>query len=302
MKTVSVILTTYNSGSHIMEVIRSIQNQVGVNKEFNIELIVVDDCSIDNTQEILNSNNILFLCNNKNSGGPNKGRNMALNICRGDFICIADHDDVWFPNKISELLKVSNFAPIVSSGYTLHDITTNTKIERINSSNSEFIKYDKNKTFISKLTKNKIGQQTYLGSLMFSSSLKHFLFEEKYGMIDFDWVLNLFKDNTSIEVCKSLYDRRVEKKNLSLKQNYRINDYNHSLLTVSKYSDLFPSEVIISKKRINGSIARYYYLIGNMKNARKYFLKSKINLVCVLYLITTFVGHKFVRKHFNIFG
>ena len=302
MKIVSVILTTYNSGSYILEVIKSIQNQDGVNKEFNIELIVVDDYSTDNTKEILNSNNIFFLCNNKNSGGPNKGRNMALKICSGDFICIADHDDIWFPNKISELLKVSNFAPIISSGYTLHDLMTDKKTERINSSNSEFIKYDKNKTFISKLTKNKVGQQTYLGSLMFSCSLKHFQFEEKYGMIDFDWVLNLFKDNTSIEVCKSLYYRRVEGKNLSLKQNYRINDYNYSILTVSKYSDLFPFEVIMSKKRINGSMARYYYLTGNMKNARIYFLKSELNLVSVLYLITTFVGHKFVRKHFNIFG
>jgi len=43
-------------------------------------------------------------------------------------------------------------------------------------------------------------------------------------------------------------------------------------------------------------------LIGDVKNARKYLMKSTVNLISILYLITTFVGHKFVRKHFNIFG
>ena len=302
MISVSIILTTYNSGNQLLEVINSITNQHKVGIDFSIELIVVDDCSTDNTVEILIKNNIQFFSTNKNSGGPNRGRNIALKKCNGDFICIADHDDVWFPNKISELLKVSDVAPIITSGYTLFNIINNQKTKRIKSSSTSYVLYEKNKTFISKLTKMKSGQQTYLGSIMFSSSLKNVFFEEEYGMIDFDWVLRLFHNNSSVEVCKSLYLRMVKRNNLSLDETYRINDYKYSMKTVSDFSDQYPPQVKISKKRINGSMGRYYYLIGDMKNARKYLMKSTVNLISILYLITTFVGHKFVRKHFNIFG
>ncbi|MDC1062943.1 glycosyltransferase family 2 protein [Flavobacteriales bacterium] len=302
MISVSIILTTYNSGNQLLEVINSINNQYGVDIDFSIELIVVDDCSTDNTVEILIKNNIQFFSTNKNSGGPNRGRNIALKKCNGDFICIADHDDVWFSNKISELLKVSDVAPIITSGYTLFNLINNQKIKRIKSSSTSYVLYEKNKTFISKLTKMKSGQQTYLGSIMFSSSFKNVFFEEEYGMIDFDWVLRLFHNNSSVEVCKSLYLRKVKRNNLSLDETYRINDYKYSMKTVSDFSDQYPSQVKISKKRINGSMGRYYYLIGDMKNARKYLMKSTVNLISILYLITTFVGHKFVRKHFNIFG
>lgn len=302
MISVSIILTTYNSGNQLLEVINSITNQHKVGIDFSIELIVVDDCSTDNTVEILIKNNIHFFSTNKNSGGPNSGRNIALKKCNGDFICIADHDDVWFPNKISELLKVSDVAPIITSGYTLFNIINNQKTKRIKSSSTSYVLYEKNKTFISKLTKMKSGQQTYLGSIMFSSSLKNVFFEEEYGMIDFDWVLRLFHNNSSVEVCKSLYLRKVKRNNLSLDETYRINDYKYSMKTVSDFSDQYPPQVKISKKRINGSMGRYYYLIGDVKNARKYLMKSTVNLISILYLITTFVGHKFVRKHFNIFG
>ena len=44
--------------------------------------------------------NISFISTKKNTGGPNKGRNIAISQCKGDFICIADHDDIWFSNKI----------------------------------------------------------------------------------------------------------------------------------------------------------------------------------------------------------
>tara|TARA_B100000700_G_C14791522_1_gene736117 strand:- start:363 stop:917 length:555 start_codon:yes stop_codon:yes gene_type:complete len=173
---------------------------------------------------------------------------------------------------------------------------------RVKKSLENHIIYENNETFLNKLIKSKSGQQTYLGSIMFSSSLKHIFFEEEYGMIDFDWVLKLFHNNSSVELCKSLYLRNVEVKNLSLNEDYRINDYNYSLKIITEFSEKYPNEVRKSKKRINGSMGRYYYLMGNMKNARKYLLKSGLSIVSIIYLITTFVGHKFVRKHFNIFG
>lgn len=304
MKKVSVILTTYNSESQLQEVLDSINNQEGKGEIFDLELLVVDDCSVDNTRGILLDNGIKFQVTSKNTGGPNHGRNLALSRCSGDYICIADHDDIWFRDKVKKLLEVSHIAPIITSGYTLFDIPSLRKKNRVSSSKGsfEYLFYKQNETFLSKLRKSKVGQQTYLGSIMFSSVFKHILFEEEIGMVDFDWVLKLFHNQKSVEVCKALYLRRVEGSNLSLNEQYRINDYNYSLKTILSYKDKYPNSVRYSERRINGSMGRYYYLIGDTKLAREYFLKSGINLINLLYLITTFVGSKFVRKHFNIFG
>ena len=301
---VSVILTTYNSAKTIQEVVDSIHKQEGRDELFKLELLVVDDCSTDTTQSILSSNHINFVLTQQNTGGPNKGRNIALSKCTGDYICIADHDDIWFSNRIIQLLSVVHLAPVISSGYILSANSSVKEVSRVNNSidNSGYILYQKNETFISKLTKSKEGQQTYLGSILFHSSLKYILFEEECGMIDFDWVLKLFHNNRSVEVCSALYSRRVEDNNLSLNEQYRINDYYYSLESISIYKNDFPVQVKLSAKRINGSMGRYYYLIGKMKLSRKYLLKSTIGLKTILYLITSFVGSKIVKYFFNIFG
>ena len=69
-----------------------------------------------------------------------------------------------------------------------------------------------------------------------------------------------------------------------------------------KKIDAPAKEVNLSEKRINGSMGRYYYLTGNMNLSRKYLMKSSINIKTILYLITTFVGSKIVKRYFNIFG
>ena len=304
MKKVSVILTTYNSGDQLQEVIDSINNQEGKGELFELELLVVDDCSTDNTKDILVKNGVDFQKTSQNAGGPNHGRNLALKQCAGEFICIADHDDIWFSNKIKNLLAVSHIATIVTSGYVLSDVSSLRKEVRVSKSVDKkgYLEYEKNETFLSKLIKSKVGQQTYLGSILFHSSLKHILFEEECGMIDFDWVLKLFYNQKSVEVCSVLYLRKVEGNNLSLNEQYRINDYYYSLKTISVYKREYAAAVKCAEKRINGSMGRYYYLIGDMKLARKYLSKSTIELKTILYLITTFVGNKLVKKYFKIFG
>ena len=76
---------------------------------------------------------------------------------------------------------------------------------------------------------------------MFCSSLKHILFEEQYGMIDFDWVLKLFNNQKSVEVCDALYLRKVDSSNLSLNEQYRINDYHYSFKAILTYKNEYPS-------------------------------------------------------------
>lgn len=301
---ISVIITTYNSEQFISRTIQSILNQEKKDIDFELEIIVVDDCSTDNTKSIVKQyDNIVFIENKKNSGGPNKGRNIALQKCTGDYICIVDHDDEWLPLKMSKQLKLANNSYlIVSSSYLQYDITNNTETKRGNKSSEEYIIYKENETFINKLAKNKKGEKAYIGSLMFHHSLKNILFEEKYGMVDFDWMLKIFQNNKSIEITQPLYRRYFLGSNLSLNENYRKNDYEHSLNTVSAYQDVFPKLVKKSIKRINGSMARYYYYMGNTKKARTFFLKSEYNMKNFSYYITSFICPQLIKKHFNVFG
>ncbi len=302
MNKISVILTSFNGEKTIEKTIYSILNQTGINSDFTIELICIDDCSYDKTNEIINKFEVVTLSTTNNSGGPNAGRNIGLKKATGDYICIADQDDIWHKNKIIKLLPHLKHAPIVSSGYKLYDTSQNNEFTRGNKSESGYILYTENKTFIKRLTKSISGQSTYLGSIIFNKSLKNILFEEVYGMVDFDWMVQLFHNQKSIEVCEPLYTRNVDGNNLSLNESYREKDFDFSLNFIKKYISEYPKEVEIANKKIHGSRARYYYLVGNMKKARYYFLKSSLNLKTLAYYLTTFVGSKYVRRKFNVFG
>lgn len=302
MKKVSVILTTYNSAGTIETTLQTILNQRGVNAIFELEVVVVDDCSSDQTWDILGKSAVSRFRTERNSGGPNTGRNIGLNVASGDYICIADHDDSWENHRLVSLLPYLEKAPIVTSGYTLVDEVKNKNIVRKNSSDASHLFFSKNETFLKKLTKSLSGQNTYLGSIIFRKELKHILFEEHFGMVDFDWILRMFHQQESIEVCDSLYTRYVTDQNLSLNEAYRIKDFYYSLMQIESYENLYPREVSLAYRKIHGSRARYYYLMGNMKKARFYFKRSGWNLVTLLYYLTTFAGSGFVKKRFNVFG
>jgi len=302
MKRVSVIVTTYNSESTIEKTIQSIVNQDGVNQEFELELIVVDDCSFDKTREIVNGYNVLLLSTDSNSGGPNKGRNIGLKSATGDYLCIADHDDVWQKHMIIKVLPYLLKVPIVSTGYTVVDELNNREILRIGSKDESYLYFARNKTFIDRLTRSLKGQNAYLGSVFFRKELKDNYFEEHFNQVDYDWILRLFHNNDSIEVCDSLYSRFVSGSNLSLNDSYRKIDFYYSLMTIETYEDQYPNQVRKAYLRIHGSRARYYYLMGRMKKARFYFSKSQWGIKTLLYYITSFVGSEFVKKRFNIFG
>lgn len=302
MKKVSVIVTTYNSEFTIEKTIQSILNQDGVNKDFGLELIVVDDCSSDRTRDILQKYDLLLLSTEGNTGGPNKGRNIGLKCATGDYLCIADHDDVWQKHKVLTLLPYLLKVPVVSSGYTVVDQLHNRNIIRVGSTVKPYLYFVKNQTFRDRLTRSLKGQNAYLGSIFFRKELKGIYFEEHFNQVDYDWILRIFHNNDSIEVCDSLYFRYVSGSNLSLNESYRRKDFYYSLMTIETYEEQYPVEARKAYLRTHGSRARYYYLVGNMKKARFYFLKSQWGIKTFLYYITSFVGSEFVKKRFNIFG
>jgi glycosyltransferase involved in cell wall biosynthesis len=268
-----------------------------------METLVIDDCSQDQTCEIVRKFKVNHLIiNDTNSGGPNKGRNIGLKLASGDYICFLDHDDTWQPTKVKYQLSATSFGSIVTCGYKT--INTETGVQ-LNSNVQDFkIRiYKQSETFLKKLSKEKKDiQQTYFSTIMIANHLKHTLFEEHFGMVDYDWLLRLFHNQTSVELNANLVVRHVGSHNLSLNHEYRIKDYYYSLMTLEHYSSKYSRQVSMARKRINGSRARYYYLIGNMTDARKYLLQAKPGIKELIYYVTSFIGSSWVKRKFQVFG
>lgn len=100
---VSVVIPNYNYGEYLPETIESVLGQ----NYPNIELIVVDDESSDDSVKLLNSyGNALTLIQQKNAG-VSAARNLGLRSISGEFVCFLDSDDSWEPDKVS--LQISKF-------------------------------------------------------------------------------------------------------------------------------------------------------------------------------------------------
>lgn len=99
-KIVSVIMPSFNTGRFIKEAINSVINQTYT----NWELIIVDDCSNDDTNEIINSfedSRIKYLKNDTNMGAA-ICRNRALKEAKGKWIAFLDSDDLWKKDKLEK--------------------------------------------------------------------------------------------------------------------------------------------------------------------------------------------------------
>ena len=100
---VSVIMPSYNTSEYILDSIRSVQAQTYT----NWELIIVDDCSTDDSVELIKSINdkrIILFQNEQNSGAA-ISRNKALREAKGKWIAFLDSDDIWTPEKLEKQIK-----------------------------------------------------------------------------------------------------------------------------------------------------------------------------------------------------
>ena len=95
---VSIIMPSYNTSLFIAETIRSVIEQT----YHNWELIIIDDCSDDNTDavvvEFLTDKRIKYIKNRENTGAA-LSRNRALREAKGKWVAFLDSDDLWMPEK-----------------------------------------------------------------------------------------------------------------------------------------------------------------------------------------------------------
>ena len=102
---VSIIMPSYNAADYITETIESVLRQTYQ----NWELIITDDCSSDNTEEIViqyifKDSRIKFNKLEHNSGAA-VARNKSVELAKGRYIAFLDSDDVWLENKLSHQIE-----------------------------------------------------------------------------------------------------------------------------------------------------------------------------------------------------
>lgn len=110
-KEVSIIMPAYNAEKYIEQAIRSVQAQTY--KEW--ELIVINDCSTDNTEQIVlkiasGDKRIRYLKNAVNSG-VSESRNVGIKKSRNDWIAFLDSDDCWTTDKLEKQLQLCECHP-----------------------------------------------------------------------------------------------------------------------------------------------------------------------------------------------
>jgi len=95
----SIVIPTYNRASSVEETLNSCFAQ-SLN---NIEIIIVDDGSSDNTLEVLgNINDPRLVVISQQNAGPAAARNHGMRVARGEYIAFLDSDDVWYPDFLQQ--------------------------------------------------------------------------------------------------------------------------------------------------------------------------------------------------------
>ena len=182
---ISVIIPTYNRGRLILESVNSVLNQTYK----NIELIVVDDCSTDDTKKIIESIKdfrIKYVKLEKKSGAC-VARNRGIEKSTGEFIAFNDSDDLWIPEKICSQLDFLNKNNADIALCKMECRTPENKFIH----NFPNIEQDKQISFIELLKYNSASTQTIFGK---TECFREIMFDAKMPRLqDWDVVLRLSK-------------------------------------------------------------------------------------------------------------
>ncbi|WP_171051758.1 glycosyltransferase family 2 protein [Alteribacter natronophilus] len=267
---VSVIVPCFNSERWIHETLGSIFDQ----SYPNIEVIVVDDGSTDNTKSIVeNYTNKVMYYYQKNKG-PSAARNLGLKKANGEYIAFLDSDDLWEKEKLSEQIQFleknrdvhlvfSNVTVMNEEGVCLYIHSNKVPIDR-----EQLVK----KLFLGQITMN-----TPTITARKESVISVGGFDEKLPLREDHFFLMLMAHEFKVfHFTKPLVKRRVNEKSMSNTVNAdNIFDLNEPFIL--KSFDKFP---YLAKYRRNVysrlcmGTGKGYWKTENRKKSLKYMVRS----------------------------
>ena len=118
---VSILISNYNCDRYLSQAIDSAINQTYPKKE----IIVINDGSTDNSQQIIDSYQNSIIPVVKNNGGQASALNEGFAVSKGEIICLLDADDLWLPSKVEQVVAAFNNYPQAAVVYH--------KVQNINS-------------------------------------------------------------------------------------------------------------------------------------------------------------------------
>ena len=98
---ISVIIPTFNRASYLNDCIDSVLKQTYC----NIEVIVIDDGSTDETEQVLKAYKDKIISSYQDNKGVSSARNKGVSSASGDWLAFLDSDDYWLPNKLESQVK-----------------------------------------------------------------------------------------------------------------------------------------------------------------------------------------------------
>lgn len=272
MEKVSVIMPCYNHAGFIGESIESILNQ----SYGDLELIIVDDRSIDDSVEIIKEyeradKRVVFRQNSENLGVSNT-RNNAINTSSGEYIAFCDADDVWEKDKLETQIRILSKNPSYGAMHSDSIVIdekgrpTGKRFSTLNHKGSKVSGY----LFYALCLRNFINTQTVIlkrdclnGKTPFKEDFKYFE----------DWIcwINIAKDHNFLYVDEPLAKYRVHEKSTRRDREgyieHRIRVYDYIL---NRYPDI-PLKI---RSKIFYQIGINYSKLGERFKARDFFYKG----------------------------
>jgi len=114
MPQVSVIIPTYNSAQYLKQAVDSVLAQTY--RDF--EILVVDDGSTDDTENLMKGYGAPVRYIRQSNGGVAKARNRGIEESRGEYVAFLDADDTWLPNKLARQMTALRESPQYHVSYS----------------------------------------------------------------------------------------------------------------------------------------------------------------------------------------
>ncbi len=266
---VSIIIPTFNRAAILDRAIQSVLNQTYI----DFELIIVDDNSSDNTEDIVSNytdNRIRYLRHDENKGAG-AARNTGIKEAKYEYIAFQDSDDEWAPNKLSKQMNLIRESPpeigVVYTGFWRVEGDIKTYIPSRN------VSQKKGDILLQLLQDNFVGTPTVIARK--DCFQKVGLFDENLPCLE-DWDL-------WIRIAKR-YNFEIIDEPMVI-SHYTPGSVNYQSLE----KEIFARKRILEKNSRDFCsktiLARHYFIIGNLyflcgeqKRFRKYVLKAlKLN-------------------------
>ncbi|MDE2027102.1 MAG: glycosyltransferase [Candidatus Omnitrophica bacterium] len=293
---VSIIMPTYNHGSFIKETLQSIFVQTFT----DWELIIVNDGSTDDTEEILRSylSRILYLKTSQ-LGQPH-ALNVGIRNAQGEYVAFADSDDLWAPEKLELQIKYLQDNPQVDAVYG--DAVEFNKNGVLRDSYKRSV-FDPNNMFESLIRTNRVPFPTVVckKAVLFDIGL----FDETLTTCnDSDLLIRIAYQYKIGFIDRILLRIRKHETNISSNPIRQFENNLRILGKVKKFKGLTDKQRGIIKsslKELSFDLGYAHFSEYRFSLARKYFFQSFvysnfINFHALRYFLITLLGKKLIYK------